>query len=62
LSRLSESVDDHRKWNIKYALSHFGGNRSEAANWLEISRPNLQRYIKKYKLSKEYPPKPGRKS
>ena len=56
MSFLRDSVDAHVMQMVRFVLAENGGNRSAAAKRLGISRSNLQIYIRKFKLSEEYPP------
>jgi len=50
------NVDKQLKRITEAALSHTGGNRTDAADLMGISVRTLRNWINKFNLAREYPP------
>jgi transcriptional regulator with PAS, ATPase and Fis domain len=59
---MAGGLDDFKKAQLKNALRQTGGNRTLAADRLNISVRTIRNWVKKYSLAEEFPPVRGRKA
>jgi transcriptional regulator with PAS, ATPase and Fis domain len=58
---MAESLDDFKRMRLVKALKQNAGNRTMAADQLNVSVRTIRNWVKRYSLENTFPPKRGRR-